>query len=92
MQIRAATLRQAYCANVPHYYFHLHNDGDFPDEEGAELADAAAARVHAIGEAREMICEEVQKGHLNLDHCIEIEDEQGGRTIVHFRDAFTLTG
>jgi hypothetical protein len=77
---------------VPHFYFHLFNDADFPDDEGADLPDAAAARVHAVGEAREMICAEVQKGHLNLDHRIEIEDEQGGRTSVTFRDAFTLIG
>ena len=77
---------------MPHYYFHLHNDGEFPDEEGVDLPNAAAAHVHAIGEAREMICEEVNNGRLDLDHSIEIEDEQGGRTFVHFRDAFTLTG
>lgn len=77
---------------MPHYYFHLHNDAEFPDEEGTELADAAAAHAQAIVEAREMICDEVQKGHLNLDHSIEIEDEQGGRTILRFRDAITLAG
>jgi uncharacterized protein YggE len=77
---------------VPHYYFHLFDDLDVLDEEGLDLADDIAARVHAVEEARTMACEAVQKGYLNLGHRIEIEDESGGRTPVTFRSAFIVEG
>ena len=85
-------VRRPSVEGVPHFYFHLYDDQDLLDEEGTDLPNAAAARAHAIGEAREMACDEVHHGHLNLDHRIEIEDEQGGRTSVTFRDAIRLIG
>jgi hypothetical protein len=78
---------------MPRFYFHLYNDIVVMDEEGADLADAAAAREHAIEECRVMVCESVKNGHLNLDHRIEVAEEGGGRVAtVTFRDAFTIEG
>ena len=55
--------------------------------------DLGAAREQALESARELVCEAVHKGYLNLDHRIEIEDDQGERLLVlTFRDAFTVTG
>ena len=76
---------------MPLFYFHLFNDMDVLDDEGTELPDAAVAYEHALQEARAMVCDSVQHGHLNLSHRIEIEDEAGHRTPVTFRDAFTIT-
>lgn len=73
------------------YYFHLRNDVDTDDEEGIELPDVAAAREHAIENARMMVCESVKQGHLHLDHCIFVTDESGEQVVtVTFREAFTL--
>jgi hypothetical protein len=78
---------------MPRFYFHLYNDVVVMDEEGTELADAAAAREHAIEEARVMVCESVKEGHLNLDHRIEVTEDGGGPVAtVTFRDAFTIEG
>ena len=78
---------------MPHYFFHVFNDDITIDEEGVELPDLAAARAQAVHAARGLICESVQKGHLNLDHRIEIADETDARRMtVTFREAFTLEG
>ena len=39
---------------MPMYYFHLYDDEKVKDTDGTELADVAAARVHAAGVAREL--------------------------------------
>ena len=62
---------------MPLFYFHIHDDLDFIDEEGIEMADAAAARVAALAGARGIMSEEVKTGHLDLRHSIEVEDEEG---------------
>jgi hypothetical protein len=78
---------------MPVFYFHVYNDVIAIDEEGLELADLDAAREQAMESARELVCEGIHKGHLNLDHRIEVEDE-GHRNVltVSYRDAFTVTG
>ena len=77
----------------PRYYFSLFNDVVALDEEGVELPDAAAAYEHAVEEARVMVCESVRKGHLNLEHRIEVTDDSGvSVATVQFRDAFTIEG
>jgi hypothetical protein len=57
------------------FYFHLYDDVVAIDDEGRELADVGAARAEAVKAARELICEQVQKGRLDLRHRIEVEDE-----------------
>ena len=61
---------------MPLYYFHVYNTDVTMDREGQELADDAAARVVALGAARELMCEEVRHGTLSLSHWIEVENEQ----------------
>jgi hypothetical protein len=64
---------------VPRFYFHLHNDVDVPDDEGVELADLEAARVHAVRCARFTFAEVAKdEGRVVLHHRIDIEDG-GGR-------------
>ena len=41
---------------MPMYYFHLSNDQKVPDIDGTDLADLSAARSHAFGVARELMC------------------------------------
>jgi hypothetical protein len=61
------------------------------DEEGLELPDLEAAREIALDAARDLVCESVHEGHLNLDHRVEVEDEKGEKLIVlTFREAFTI--
>jgi hypothetical protein len=59
---------------MPLYYFNIRNDDVTLDEEGAELADDHAARIHAIAAARSLAADTASKGHLTLDHRIEFED------------------
>jgi hypothetical protein len=77
---------------MPLFYFHVFNDVVNMDEEGQELPSLDAAREHALEIARELVCEEVHQGYLNLEHRIEIDDEKGERLLaLTFRDAFTVT-
>lgn len=77
---------------MPRYHFHLHNDMDAFDEEGVELADAAAAREYAIQNVREVASESIAQGHLNLDHFIQVTDERGEEVLlVRFGDAITVS-
>jgi len=39
---------------MPMYYFHLSNDDKVTDVDGTDLANVAAARIHAIRVAREL--------------------------------------
>lgn len=73
------------------YYFHVFDDEVTEDEEGAELADFAAAHRRAVFEARVLAADMIRReGRLVLHHRIEIE--QGGETVavVSFADAVTL--
>jgi hypothetical protein len=81
------------CLGMPRYYFHLYNDVVTTDDEGVELSDLAAAREHAIEEARVMVCESVKKGHVNLEHRVTVTDETGANVLaITFREAFMLDG
>lgn len=78
---------------MPRFYFHVFNDESVLDEEGAELSDWDAARDRAIESARALACDSIQRGHLNLDHHIEVVDESDKRIMtVTFREAFTIEG
>lgn len=77
---------------MPRYYFDLKNDVDAKDEEGRDLPDLGAARAAAIAEARELMTESVLTGHLDLNHRIEVRDENGGVVLVmHFGEAVEVT-
>lgn len=76
---------------MPLFFFHIHDDFDFVDEHGIDLADAAAARVAALAGARGMMSEEVKKGHLSLHHRIDVEDEDGDAVLtLPFSDAVEI--
>ena len=61
---------------MPRYYFHLHNDIDVPDDEGAELPDLAAAIAHAKFSAREVMGQILKdEGRITFHHSIDVEDE-----------------
>jgi hypothetical protein len=74
------------------FYFHLHNDLDTLDEEGAELANEQAAKDHALKEARVMAAESVRLGTLNLSHFVAVTDSEGKpRFKVKFGEAVDIT-
>jgi len=76
---------------MPRYYFNLHDGAESNDPEGAEFADEDAAREYALECAREMVCADIKKGWLHLDHRIEVVGEDGRRVLtVTFRDAFEI--
>jgi hypothetical protein len=72
---------------VPRFYFHLFNDEDILDREGAEF-DALDGAVEAAQRmARGMAAESVILGRLVLHHRIEIADEAGETIkVVHYGD------
>ena len=60
---------------MPLYFFNVYNDDITLDPEGAELADAQAARAYAVKAARSLAAETVTRGHIAGHHRIEIVDE-----------------
>ena len=79
---------------MPRFYFHLINDLDVPDEDGQEFASLAAAREHAIEQARFTLAETLKdEARANLSHRIIIEDEDGRPlATVRFGDAVEIEG
>jgi hypothetical protein len=74
------------------YFFHVFNDEETRDEEGAEFPDMPAALQRAAYEARILAAESIREhGHLILAHRIQIEDE-GGHALgtVRFGDAVVI--
>jgi hypothetical protein len=81
-------------ASVTRFYFHVLDDLDVPDEEGADLPDLAAARVHAGCAARSLMCDTMcEDRRISLHHRIDIEDA-GGTVLatVRFADAVRVEG
>lgn len=67
------------------------NDEVTLDEEGADLPDLASARTRAIVEARLFAAESIiRKGHLILDHGIEIASGEDVVDTVTFGDAIEI--
>lgn len=76
---------------MPRYFFCLHNDLVVDDHEGAELPDDQAARDYAIRNIRDLMCESVGEGRLNLSHHIDVGDESGTKLFtVKFGDAIQV--
>lgn len=79
------TIRVLAC--MRRYFFHLFNDETSLDPEGRELPNDAAALQEAAKCARAMAADSVSKGHLVLDHRVEVVgDEQRKVGTVYFRD------
>ena len=70
------------CAGVPRFYFDLHRSGVKADHEGLELPDLEAARREAIREARSVVTESLQRGHLPPEYRIEVRDERDETVLV----------
>ena len=69
---------------MPRYCFHVRDDMDIPDLEGADLRD--------IGAARQLMSETLKEdGRITLHHRIEVEDE-ARRVVetVEFDDALRI--
>ena len=80
------------CA-VPRYYFHLVERECIPDPEGKILPGIEEARQEALEHARSIVCENIKHGWLNLDHRIDVADDQGRMVLtLTFRQAFEITG
>lgn len=77
---------------MPHYFFHLHDDANVPDEEGAELPHLDAAKDYTVRQARALIGEGARtNGKINLGHRIDIEDAEGKVVAtVRFGDVLTI--
>ena len=76
---------------MPRYYFHIYDDAFFRDDDGMDFADAPAARAAALAGARAMICDQVEKGRLNLHYRIEVECEEGNSILtLLFGDAIEI--
>jgi hypothetical protein len=76
---------------MPRYFFRLYNDMVVDDLEGAELPDDRAARDYAIRNIRDLMCESVGEGRLNLSHRIDVGDEAGAKLFsVSFGEAVRI--
>jgi hypothetical protein len=77
---------------MPRFYFHVLDDLDTQDDEGAELANVDEARRHATIAARVLMCETLaQEGRITLHHSIEIQDEEHTLVeTVYFRQAVRI--
>ena len=76
---------------MPRYFFHLFNDETSLDDEGQVLPNDAVALQRGAEHARHMAADSVSKGHLVLDHRIEIESEDGTKVgTVYFRDVVKI--
>lgn len=71
---------------VPRFFLHVFDDIETIDEEGQEFDDVWAAREAALEGARDLVCEQIRAGYLNLDGHIQIASERGEQLMrVSFR-------
>lgn len=76
---------------VPRFFFHVFDDQISMDEEGQIAPDLAAAQGIALASARELVCEQIRQGYLNLDNYIVVADADGVElSRVIFRAAFLI--
>lgn len=59
---------------MPRFFFDIYDDIVVLDEDGIELPNEGAAYAEALSGARELMCEQVREGRLNLGHRIEVMD------------------
>ena len=78
---------------MPRYHFRVHDEwGEAPDDQGTDLPDLDAARLHAIAGARSLMSHSVLAGILDFGARIDIEDGDGNvLTSICYRDAVTLS-
>ncbi len=62
---------------MPRYFFNVYDDVVALDEEGMELPNLQAARLHALAGARDLIAAQVKHGYMVRSHWIDVAGEQG---------------
>ena len=78
-------------AVMPRFFFHVYDDAVTQDDEGREFGDVVAAKREAIKGARELMCEQLRKGYLALNHRVEVEDDDGNRVaVIRFREVVRI--
>jgi len=76
---------------MPRFYFDVYDDTVCADEDGLELPDAEAAKREATRSARSLACEQVLHGYLNVNHSIEVQDENHRRVAtIRFGEAVRI--
>lgn len=73
---------------MPRYYFNVFDNRSFPDSDGLELPDPAAAQVLAIHHAGEILQSDARRIAPGQDWRMEVTDERG---LVLFRLDFGVT-
>jgi hypothetical protein len=87
------TLSAERFGDMPRYFLHVVDTIEAPDEEGVEFADVWMARDAAIKGARELVCEQIRQGFLDLGGYIQIASDSGEPLMrVGFQEAFEVTG
>jgi hypothetical protein len=76
------------------FYFDLHECGTvIEDEDGVERPGVDDLRNEAVAAAREIMCDELTRGHLCLSCHIAVRDESNDTLLtVRFQDAVVITG
>ena len=76
---------------MPRFFFHLRDGESIDDPDGMYLPDMRTARLEAMRSARDIMAEDVRRGHLELSHWIEVTDENGEAIFaVPFREAVEI--
>ena len=76
---------------MPRFFFHVFDDSVAMDEEGEVADDLQAALRIALNGARELICEQVRRGYLNLEDYIVVADQRGQEiSRVRFGEALVV--
>ena len=76
---------------MPRFFFNMRNGESIDDPDGIFLPDTRSARLEAIRNARDIMAEEVRRGHLSLSHRIEVTDENGEPVLaVPFREVVEI--
>ena len=76
---------------MPRFHLNLYNDVISLDEEGVDLPDLEAARDAAILNIRDIMKDDLARGHITLGHRVEIVSDRGRiLATVFFRDAVTV--
>ena len=76
---------------MPRFFFNLRDGESIDDPDGIFLPDTRSARLEAIRNARDIMAEEVRRGHLSLSHRIEVTDENGEPVMaVPFREVVEI--
>ena len=72
---------------MPRYLFHVHDERDIPDEDGADLPDLQAVQAEAIRAAGEML-RDIDGAFTGEEWRMDVTDE-AGRPVLTLRFSVT---